>query len=90
MKLNNFHPMPERVMVEPEMTPEKSKGGLYLPDTAKERTQFGKVLEVGSQLPKYVKSGDKILFDKFAGTSVGSDEGLVLFLKMDDIIAIVG
>jgi chaperonin GroES len=88
-EIDNFHPMPERIMVAPEMTPERSKGGLYIPETAKERTQFATVLEVGDKLPPYLKKGDKILCDKFAGTKINDGDTIILFLKMDDIIAYV-
>jgi chaperonin GroES len=73
------------------------RGGLYIPDTAKEKPQQGEVMFVGpgrfddgKRVPMEVKAGDKILYGKYSGTEVTVDGEQVLILRESDILAIVG
>jgi chaperonin GroES len=76
---------------------EKTKGGIIIPDTAKEKpvegkvvaVGSGKILEDGSKQPLEVKKGDRILFGKYAGTEINIDGEEHLIMREDDIIAIV-
>ncbi len=93
-----LHPLGDRLIVKALEAREKTKGGIVLPDTAKERPQEGKVLAVGKGKlledgtikPLDVKVGDKVLFGKYAGTEVKVDDDEVLILREDDILAIIG
>lgn len=93
-----LHPLGDRLIVKALEAGEKTKGGIVLPDTAKERPQEGKVLAVGKGKlledgtikPLEVKAGDRILFGKYAGTEVKVDDDEVLILREDDILAIIG
>ena len=93
-----LHPLGDRLIVKALEAEEKTKGGIVLPDSAKERPQEGKVLAVGkgklledgTVKPLEVKTGDRILFGKYAGTEIKVDDGEVLILREDDILAIIG
>ncbi len=90
-------PLADRIVVKPTKAEEMTKGGIVLPDTAKERPQEGEVLAVGpgktmengKVVPMEVKVGDKIIYSKYGGTEVkiGSEEYVVL--RQDDVLAIV-
>ncbi|MCL2190479.1 MAG: co-chaperone GroES [Treponema sp.] len=83
-------PLADRVMVKLEKGEEKTAGGIIIPDTAQEKTQQGVVVEVGDDKEVIkVKAGDKVMYDKYAGTQVKIDGEEHLILKMADIIAIV-
>jgi chaperonin GroES len=85
-------PLADRVMVKLEKNEAKTSGGIIIPDTAQEKTQTGTVVEVGPGTEKEVitvKNGDKVMYDKYAGTQVKIDGVEYLILKMADIIAIV-
>jgi len=85
-------PLADRVMVKFEKNEAKTAGGIIIPDTAQEKTQQGKVIEVGPGTEKEkitVKPGDKVMYDKYAGTQVKIDGEEHLILKMADIIAVV-
>ena len=85
-------PLADRVMVKLEKNEEKTAGGIIIPDTAQEKTQTGTVIAVGAgteKSPITVKNGDKVMYDKYAGTQVKIDGEEHLILKMADIIAIV-
>jgi chaperonin GroES len=77
---------------------ETVKGGIIIPDTAKEKPQEGevlavgngKVLENGTKVPLDVKVGDKILFGKYSGTDIKIDGEEVLILREDEVLAVVG
>ncbi len=93
-----FKPLADRVLIEVLEAEEKTKSGIVLPDTAKEKPQQGKVLAVGDgkllengEVKKLsVKKGDVVVFSKYAGTEVRDDEGNeYLILREDDILAIV-
>jgi len=85
-------PLADRVMVKLEKNEAKTAGGIIIPDTAQEKTQQGLVVEVGpgtEKDPITVKPGQKVMYDKYAGTQVKIDGEDHLIVKMADIIAIV-
>ncbi|MCL2808989.1 MAG: co-chaperone GroES [Treponema sp.] len=85
-------PLADRVMVKLEKNEAKTAGGIIIPDTAQEKTQSGTVIAVGpgtEKEPITVKSGDKVMYDKYAGTQIKIDGEEHLVLKMADIIAVV-
>lgn len=83
-------PLADRVMVKLEKNEAKTAGGIIIPDTAQEKTQTGVVVEVGDDKDVIkVKSGQKVMYDKYAGTQVKIDGNEFLILKMSDIIAII-
>jgi chaperonin GroES len=90
-------PLADRVVIEPLEADEKTSGGIYLPDTAKEKPQMGKVVAVGSgkttdsgEIVKLeVKAGDKVLYGKYSGTDVTFDGKDYLIVRESDILAIV-
>ncbi len=82
-------PLGDRVLLKTEKEEEKTKGGLYIPETAQEKTQSGKVVAVGDDEEITVKVGQKVMYDKYAGTMVQIDDVDHLVLRMDDVIAVV-
>ena len=92
-----IEPLADRVLVKPMEAEEKTKGGIVLPDTAKEKPQQGEVvavgkgktLENGETKPLEVKVGDKVLYGKYAGTEVTIDGEEYLIIREDDILAII-
>ena len=83
-------PLGDRVLVKMEEVEEKTKGGIFIPQTAQEKTQTGVVVEIGDDKEAIkVKKGDKIMYDKYAGTTVSIDGTEHLLMKMDDILAII-
>lgn len=83
-------PLGDRVLLKTEKEEEKTKGGLFIPETAQEKTQSGEVVAVGDDKEAIkVKNGDKVMYDKYAGTSIKLDGEEHLIVKMEDIIAIV-
>ena len=83
-------PLSDRVLVKIEKSEAKSAGGIIIPDTAQEKTQTGVVSEVGDDKEVIkVKSGQKVMYDKYAGTQVKIDGTEYLILKMSDILAII-
>ena len=93
----NIKPLSDRVVIEPLEAEDKTSGGIYLPDTAKEKPIEGKVVAVGkgkildngNQQPLEVKEGDKILFGKYAGTEINIEGDEHLIMREDDIVAII-
>ena len=93
----NIKPLGERIVVKVLESEEKTKSGIVLPDTAKEKPQKGTVLAVGpgrvldngQKLPLEVKVGDKVLFAKYGGTEVKLDEEEFMILKENDILAVL-
>ncbi len=93
-----FRPLKDNVVVEMVEAAEKTKGGLFLPDTAKEKPQEGKVISVGAGLKlksgelvkPSVKKGDKILFSKYAVTEIKIEGEDYLIVSEKDILAILG
>ena len=90
-------PINDRVLVIREKEEQKSAGGIIIPDTAKEKPQRGKIVaagpgkvgEDGKRTPLEVKSGDRILFSKYAGTEIKIDGVEHVFMKEDDILSII-
>ena len=83
-------PLGDRVLLSLEKTEEKTKGGLFIPETAQEKTQTGVVKAVGDDKDAIkVKPGDRVMYDKYAGTSIKIDDVDHLVIKMEDIIAVV-
>jgi len=94
----NIKPLADRVIVQPLEAEEKTKGGILLPDTAKEKPQEGKVLAVGrgkvldngTVQALEVQVGDHVLFGKYGGTEITTRDGEeVMILREDDILAIL-
>ncbi len=91
-------PMADRVVVEPMEETEEMRGGLYIPDTAKEKPQQGRVVAVGpgrlndegERIPMEVKVGDRVLYGKYAGTEVTLDGNEYLIVKEGDVLAVLG
>jgi len=92
-----FKPLRDRVLVKYSEESEKTAGGLYIPDTAKEKSQKGqvvavgpgKVTEDGKLQPVSVKVGDTVLFDKYSGSKVTMDDVEYLIIREEDILGIV-
>ena len=92
-----IRPINDRVLVMREEEEQKSVGGIIIPDTAKEKPQRGKIVaagpgkvgEDGKRTPLEVKSGDRILFSKYAGTEIKIDGVEHLFMREDDILSIL-
>ncbi|MDR1319341.1 MAG: co-chaperone GroES [Treponema sp.] len=83
-------PLADRVMVKLDKNEAKTAGGIIIPDTAQEKTQQGIVVEVGDDKEVIkVKTGQKVMYDKYAGTQIKIDGVEHLVLKMSDIIAVV-
>jgi len=92
-----LEPLGDRVIVKPTEQKEVKKGGIIIPDTAKEKPQEGEVIaagpgkktEDGKILPMNVKVGDKVLYGKYSGTEIKIDDVEHLILNEDDIYAII-
>ena len=83
-------PLADRVMVKLDKNEAKTAGGIIIPDTAQEKTQQGVVVDVGDDKEVIkVKAGQKVMYDKYAGTQIKIDGVEHLILKMADIIAVV-
>ena len=82
-------PLGERVLVKMDKVEEKTAGGIFIPQTAQEKTQIAVVEAIGDEV-KTIKVGQKILHDKYAGTSVKMDNDEYLILNIKDVLAIVG
>lgn len=80
-------PIGDRVLVRVQLEDEKTAAGIYIPQTAQEKTQQGIVLAIGDSDEIKVKVKDKVLFEKFAGTTVKVDNEEQLFIKMSEILA---
>ena len=93
----SFRPLHDRVLVRRVKEEEKSKGGIIIPDTVKEKPQEGKIVAVGSGArseegkvtPLDVKAGDRVLFGKWSGTEVTIDGEELIIMKESDILGIV-
>ena len=93
----SFRPLHDRVLVKRVKEEEKSKGGIIIPDTAKEKPQEGKVVAVGSGVrgddgkvtPLDVKAGDRVLFGKWSGSEVTIEGEELIIMKESDILGII-
>ena len=91
-------PLADRVVVKPIEDAEQMRGGLYIPDTAKEKPQQGEVVAVGpgrvsddgTRLDPELKVGDKVLYGKYSGTEVTLDDQQYLILRESDVLAVIG
>jgi chaperonin GroES len=92
-----FRPLHDRILVKRVEEGEERRGGIIIPDTAKEKPQQGKVIAVGNgrvtdegkKLPLDVKAGDRILFGKYSGSEVKIDDEEYLILKEEDVLGIL-
>ena len=89
-------PMSDRVVVKASEDTEQMRGGLYIPDTAKEKPQQGEIIaagpgkyEDGKLVPMSVKVGDKVLYGKYSGTEITLDNEQFLILRESDVLAVV-
>ena len=83
-------PLADRVLVKTEKTESKTASGIIIPDTAQEKTQIASVNAIGEDKEKIkVKPGDRVMYDKYAGTSIKIDGEDHLILKAADIIATI-
>jgi len=93
----NIKPLGDRVLVKPMKEQEVKKGGIIIPDTAKEKPQEGKVISVGTGklddsgkvIPFNVKKGDKVLLPKYGGTEVKIDDEDYQIVREEDILAVI-
>ncbi|MBE9514348.1 MAG: co-chaperone GroES [Chloroflexi bacterium] len=93
--MTKIKPLGDRVVIKPTPKEEVSKGGIVLPDTAKEKPQEGEILAVGpgklsedgKLMPMEVKVGDKVIYSKYAGTEFKLDEEEVVIMRESDILA---
>jgi len=94
----SIQPLGDRVLIKSLEAEDKTRGGIVLPDTAKEKPQEGeviavgkgKVLDNGTRVPLEVKAGDKVLYGKYSGTEVTTKEGdEYLIMREEDIFAII-
>ena len=94
----NLTPLHDRVIVKPSEAAEVTKGGIIIPDTAKEKPMQGEIIAVGQGklteegklLPLQVKVGDQVLYGKYAGTEVTIEGDEYLMMREADIFAIIG
>ncbi|MDR3184941.1 MAG: co-chaperone GroES [Prevotellaceae bacterium] len=87
-----IRPLADRVLVEPAEAEEKTASGLYIPDTAKEKPQRGKIIAVGSgkkDEPMELKVGDEVLYGKYAGTEISIDGKEYMMMRQSDVLAVV-
>ena len=91
-------PLHDRLVVRRIEEKESVKGGIIIPDTAKEKPQEGeviavgngKILDSGTKVPMDVKAGDKVLFGKYSGTDIKIDGKEFLILREDEVLAVIG
>ena len=89
----NIKPLADRVLVEPKEADTKTASGLYIPDTAKEKPQQGKIVAVGSgkkDEPMELKVGDIVLYGKYSGTEINVDSKDYLMMRQSDVLAVIG
>jgi len=92
-----IRPLHDRILIKRLEEQEQKKGGIIIPDTAKEKPQEGKVIAVGNgkvnedgkKIPLDVKAGDKILFGKYSGSEVKIDDEEYLIMREEDVLAII-
>ena len=93
----NIRPLHDRLIVKRLEEEEKTKGGIIIPDNAKEKPQqgeviavgSGKVLEDGKRQPLEIKKGDKVLFGKYSGTEIKIDGSEYLMMREEDILGVI-
>ena len=90
-----LQPLADRVLVKPMEKEEKTKSGIYLPDTAKEKPQEGEIMAVGpgklnedgQRIPTDLKVGDRVIYAKYGGTEIKVDDVELIILRESDILA---
>ena len=95
--MKKIKPLSDRVLVKPEEKEVEKKGGIIIPDTAKEKPQEGEVIAVGpgkrdddgKLIPMDVKTGDRILYGKYSGSEIKLDDEEYLIMHQDDILGII-
>jgi chaperonin GroES len=93
----NIRPLHDRLIVKRMEEEERTKGGIIIPDNAKEKPQegevvavgSGKVLEDGKRAPLEIKKGDRVLFGKYSGSEIKIDGGEYLMMKEEDILGVI-
>jgi chaperonin GroES len=93
----NVKPLADRILVKPLEAEEKTKGGIIIPDNAKEKPQKGEVIAVGpgkiadngTKIVMELKKGDKVLYGKYSGTEVTVDGQELLIVRESDVLAII-
>ena len=92
-----IQPLADRVVIRPLEETEQMKGGLYIPDTAKEKPMQGEIIAVGpgrvekgDRVPMELKVGNKVLYGKYSGTEVKLDDEELLIVKESDVLAVIG
>jgi chaperonin GroES len=97
MSKTNFRPLHDRIVVKRIVAEEKTKGGIIIPDSAKEKPSEGLVIavgpggrdEAGKLLPIDIKAGDKVLFGKWSGTEIKLDGEELLIMKESDVMGVL-
>ncbi|MBI2620414.1 MAG: co-chaperone GroES [Ignavibacteriales bacterium] len=95
--MTTLKPLADRVVIKPSAAEEKTKGGIIVPDTAKEKPVWGEVLaagpgrttDEGKHIPMEVKVGDKVLYGKYSGTEITIDGEEMLIMRESDIFALM-
>ena len=95
--MSNIRPLQDRLIVRRLDSEEKTAGGLYIPDSAKEKPQQGEVIAVGkgkvkedgTVIPMDIKKGDKILFGKYSGTEIKLDGEELLIMREDEVLGVI-
>ncbi len=89
-------PLADRVVIRPLEETETMRGGLYIPDTAKEKPQQGEIIAVGpgrfekgERIPMELKVGQRVLYGKYSGTEVNVDDSELLIIKEADVLAVI-
>jgi chaperonin GroES len=90
-------PLQDRVLVKPKKEEEMKKGGIIIPDTAKERPQEGTIVEIGpgkvdengKRIPMEVKKGDRVIYSKYAGNEIEIEGEEYILMRESDILAII-
>jgi chaperonin GroES len=90
-----LQPLADRVLVKPMEKEEKTKSGIYIPDTAKEKPQEGEIIAVGpgkmtddgKRIPMDLKVGDRVIYAKYGGTEIKIDDEEMMILRESDILA---
>ncbi|MBN8707586.1 MAG: co-chaperone GroES [Bacteroidetes bacterium] len=93
----SIRPLADRIVVKPAAAEEKTKSGLFIPDTAKEKPQQGEIVAVGpgkvadsgTTIPMQLKVGDKVLYGKYSGTEISVDGSDLLIMRESDVFAIL-
>ncbi len=89
----SIKPLADRVLIEPKEAETKTSSGLYIPDTAKEKPQEGRVVATGNgkkDEPMELKVGDTVLYGKYSGTEINVEGKEYLMMRQSDVLAVIG